>query len=105
MTDNHTDAEDPHDVERGRLLNELFDAGKRGDAVQTSGPRASDSTTAREVRECAGMLRDLGLASGRLDALISHGILENTEDSRCPARLGPYKFIESVGRGGMGMGF
>lgn len=97
---------DQHDEQLARVLNELADAQRAGEA-----PSLEEAVRAHP--ELADELRDLWGAVMVADAVASHASLAATKPSAAlaepapllelPARLGDYQLLEEIGRGGMGI--
>ena len=95
-----------HDERLARVLNELADAQRAGEA-----PSLEDAVLAHP--DLADELRDLWGAVMVADAIASHASLAPTKPSAAvaesapllelPARLGDYELLEELGRGGMGI--
>lgn len=93
---------DSEDVRRGRLVNDLFDRALRRDG-QDGDPPGAGSHSEREVLECIDVVGRIRSASDQIEALLVQGLLARSADPRYAAELGPYRIVDFIGRGGMGI--
>jgi serine/threonine protein kinase len=103
MGDTPVPIDDSREVRLGRILSSVHERQARGEAVDTAGLLAAHPDLADELRPYLVTLKQLRSAKGSLRNLIGQGILAASPDPDYHAVLGPYKIIEMVGRGGMGI--
>jgi serine/threonine protein kinase len=87
----------------GRILSELHEERAGGRLIDRAAIVAANPDLADDLRVCLDAMHDLRPAAGGVDSLIRQGLLQPSSDPAYPACLGPYKIVEVIGRGGMGV--
>lgn len=87
----------------GQILNVYLDQRARGVAPAEDDLLAAHPEYADELREHLDLLRDLRPTATTIESLVHQGMLRESDDPNCAARLGNYKIVDYVGRGGMGI--
>lgn len=96
-------AHDWRDERIGQILNDFLDRRARGANVTEADLLAMYPDLQADLCEHLELLRDLRPATSQIDALLTQGLLQRCDEPGYLARLGPYKVLEYIGRGGMGI--
>ena len=96
---------DTRDAEIGQILNDYLDRKSRGERVTPGEAIAAHPDLAEDLRQHFELLGEILPGSDKLQGLLLQGVLARSADPRYAAELGPYKIIECVGWGGMGIVF
>lgn len=94
---------DSKEARLAQVLGEFLDRRCRGEPVSEVGLLAAHPDLAMEIKEQLSAVRAVQASDHRVEALITQGLLEPCDEPGFPARLGPYKVSEVIGRGGMGV--
>ena len=94
---------DTHDLRVGRILNDFLDRRAAGEQVTDEALLAAHPELADELREHLALLRGMERDRVTVERLITQGVLRPSEDPAYLARLGAYKIVGLLGRGGMGV--
>ncbi len=87
----------------GRALNAFLDRRGAGEVAFEQELYARHPDLVDELRAHCSMLSDLRPATQRVEALITQGLLQQSDDPAYQARLGPFGIMEALGRGGVGL--
>ncbi len=101
--DKQTTGEDPSDVRFGEILNDFLDRREDGEPVREAELLAAHPEFAEELCEAPEAVAAIRPSDASIDGLIEQGVLAPSADSRFLAKLGSYKVIGLIGRGGMGV--
>lgn len=91
------------EVRIGRILSELHDRRARGEPIDQDKIAAENPDIADELRRHFATLKDLQRQDQTIEGLVRQGLLASSAESDYRAELGPYRIIEYLGRGGMGI--
>ncbi len=87
----------------GRILSELHDRCARGEQIDQDQIAAQHPDIADELQGHFSTLRNLHRQDQTIEGLVRQGQLVPSSDPQYRAELGPYRIIEYLGRGGMGI--
>ena len=87
----------------GRILSELQDRRARGEPIDHDQIAAEHPDIADELKHHFATLKNLHRQDQTIEGLVRQGLLAPSADSEYRAELGPYRIIEYLGRGGMGI--
>lgn len=103
MIESGPSSSDARDLEIGRILCDIHDRRARGEIVPDEDVIAAHPELADELRNHLRTLVELHTADQTIEGLIRRGWLIPPTDVKYVAEFGPYKIIEPLGRGGMGI--
>jgi serine/threonine protein kinase len=86
----------------GRILNDLLDRQKRGEAGTEARLRAEHPEFSDQLLAHLRVLADLKEPHDPIELLVARGTLQESRDPECGAELGPYRITGFLGQGGMG---
>jgi len=103
ISQSHDASADARDARIGQVLSDYLERRARGQAEPEEELLANHADLADELRLHLDMLRDLEPPGSKIAQPVSQEILEKSTDARYAAQLGPYKIVDYVGSGGMGI--
>jgi hypothetical protein len=92
---------DSCDARIGEALNEFIDRRARGEPVSEADLIDQNPTFGDDLRRHLEFLKGFEPPGDQIGRLVAGGVLDGPVDSRGLARLGPYRIIGFLGRGGM----
>ncbi len=103
MPESQEALDDARDARIGQVISDYLHRRKCGQAEPEAELLADHPDLADDLQPHLAMLRDLEPPGAKIASLVAKGILEKSNDPQYPAVLGPYKVVDFIGRGGMGI--